>query len=98
MINNPKFDAVFSFIFFVPMRPTISHKQKWHMLFFTCIKLVAHVLACACNCMHQMEKTVINSAQISQTQDECNINLLFINYLLILFPSCFCENLALYVS
>ena len=76
----------------------LSHKQKWHMLFFTCIKLVVHVLVCACNCMHQMEKTVINSAQISQTQDECNINLLFINYLLILFPSCFCEILALYVS
>ena len=23
------------------------YKQKWDMLFFTCIKLVAHVLACA---------------------------------------------------
>ena len=35
------------------------HKQKWHMLFFTRIKLVAHVLACVCtcNCTHQMEKT-----------------------------------------
>ena len=25
-----------------------SHKQKWGMLFLTCIKLVACVLACAC--------------------------------------------------
>ena len=35
------------------------HKQTWCMLFFTCIKLVVHVLACVCvcDCMHQMEKT-----------------------------------------
>ena len=33
------------------------HKQKWCILFFTCIKLVVHVLVCVCNGTHQMEKT-----------------------------------------
>ena len=28
------------------------HRQKWHVLFFTCIKLVACVLACACAITH----------------------------------------------
>ena len=35
-----------SFIFFVPDNK--CHKQKWCMLFFTCIQLVMHVLAYAC--------------------------------------------------
>ena len=36
---------VLSFIFFVSMYQTkIFDKQKWYVLFFTCIKLVAHVL------------------------------------------------------
>ena len=36
---------ILSFIFFIPMYQTKSfHKQKWYVLLFTCIKLVAHVL------------------------------------------------------
>ena len=32
------------------------YKQKWSMLFFTQIKLMAHVLACACALAHINEK------------------------------------------
>ena len=35
------------FLFFVPISHTRSHKPKWCVLFFTRIKLVARVLACA---------------------------------------------------
>ena len=33
------------------------------MLFFTHIKLVAHLLECMCNCTHQMEKAEIHFAK-----------------------------------
>ena len=34
-----------SFIFFIPMSQIIiCHKQKWHVLFFMCVKLMVHVL------------------------------------------------------
>ena len=37
------------FIFFIPSNVPDNkcHRQTWIMLFFTCIKLVVHVLACA---------------------------------------------------
>ena len=43
-----EFDVfVLCFIFFIPLSQTMCDKQKWYMLFFTCIKIVVHVLACA---------------------------------------------------
>ena len=33
------------------------HKQKFWVLFVTCIKPVVRVLACVCNCTDQMKKT-----------------------------------------
>ena len=41
-----KFDVfIRSFVFFIPVTQTVSAINKWCMLFFTCIRLVAHVLA-----------------------------------------------------
>ena len=43
--NNHLFNLIF--LFFLSFSSFQCHNQKWCMLSFTCIKLVAHVLACA---------------------------------------------------
>ena len=40
------------------------HKLKWRVLFFTRIKLVARVLACARDRMHQIEKTAVGPEKL----------------------------------
>ena len=44
-----RFDIFLSFFHFLHsyVPDNKCHKQKWHVIFFTCIKLVASVLACA---------------------------------------------------